>query len=451
MLTHWLQKPMLVHGRACAGRNISGPDMPKHAERTLISYVTGKACGVFAAAIASFAMAVPLAVEAVAQDRPFYDQADPYGDSQRQAPASLGARRPDDSYRPPQDYTAPSGGFGQQAGPDGRPVDQSRTYAPPPAAAGSGGYAGASGYDPRYSQPSGQYGAGAPPAQPGYGSTAQNDAWRGGGDAAGRRGGVYRPDDAPETYNDPRGGGDPRFGNDPRYGSGPTPGFQPQPQPGYAAPGSGYGEPNASSPSDKGFARPYGQPDGQPDGRGGPPGERYGANDQQRWDDRDRRGSGTYSRNEVVDTGHRFFGSISQGLARAVERVFRSQGRPNGYILGEDAGGAFVAGLRYGEGMLYTKDVGNHGVFWQGPSLGYDFGGEGSKAMVLVYNLRDPADIYERFGGVQGAAYVIGGVSVQFQTHGHVTLAVIRSGVGLRLGANVGYLKYTRRPTWNPF
>jgi hypothetical protein len=158
----------------------------------------------------------------------------------------------------------------------------------------------------------------------------------------------------------------------------------------------------------------------------------------------------TYDEGEIIGAGHQFFGAISQSLAQAVEYTFKSQGRPNGYILGEDAGGAFVVGLRYGEGRLYTKDAGDHKVFWQGPSLGYDAGAEGSKAMVLVYNLHDPSEIYNRFGGVQGAAYLVGGLSVQFQKYGDVTLAVIRSGVGLRLGANIGYLKYTRAPTWNP-
>ncbi len=160
--------------------------------------------------------------------------------------------------------------------------------------------------------------------------------------------------------------------------------------------------------------------------------------------------TGTFNQNEIIGAGHQFFGSISQSLAKAVEYAFQSQGRPNGYILGEDAGGALVLGLRYGEGTLYTKNAGNHKVFWQGPSLGYDAGAEGSKTMVLVYNLSDPSDIYNRFGGIQGAAYVVGGVSVQFQKYNDVTLGVIRSGVGLRLGANVGYLKYTREPTWNP-
>jgi len=154
---------------------------------------------------------------------------------------------------------------------------------------------------------------------------------------------------------------------------------------------------------------------------------------------------------EIVDAGHRFFGTVTEGLARVVEYAFSRQGYPNGYILGEEAGGAFVAGLRYGEGMLYTKHLGRHKVFWQGPSIGYDFGGEGSKTMILVYDVQHPAEIYHRFAGVDGSAYFIGGVGITFQRHGDVVLAPIRSGVGLRLGANVGYLKYTREPTWNPF
>ncbi len=183
--------------------------------------------------------------------------------------------------------------------------------------------------------------------------------------------------------------------------------------------------------------------------------ERY-----ERYDDAPRReaapynGDGrpsTYSQDEIINAGHGFFGSVSRGLAGAIESLFSKQGRPNGYILGEDAGGAFVAGLRYGEGRLYTRDAGEHKVYWQGPTVGYDFGGEGSRVMVLVYNMRSPSDIYQRFGGVQGSAYLVGGVSVQLQQRDDVTLAPIRAGVGLRLGANVGYLKYTRAPTWNPF
>lgn len=159
----------------------------------------------------------------------------------------------------------------------------------------------------------------------------------------------------------------------------------------------------------------------------------------------------SYSSNEVIEAGHRFFGATTKGLAAAIEFVFQRQGQPNGYILGQDAGGALFAGLRYGEGILYTKDAGTHRVYWQGPSLGYDLGGDGSKVMVLVYNLRDPTDIYRRFGGVDGSAYMVGGVGLTFQKHGEIVTAPIRTGVGLRLGASVGYLKYTPEPTWDPF
>jgi hypothetical protein len=160
---------------------------------------------------------------------------------------------------------------------------------------------------------------------------------------------------------------------------------------------------------------------------------------------------GTYSLEEITAAGNNFFGKVTIGFARVIEYAFHRAGRPNGYILGNEAGGAFIAGLRYGEGVLYTKDAGNHRVYWQGPSLGYDFGAEGSKTMVLVYDLHSPGEIYNTFAGVEGSAYLIGGVGVTFLNRYDVTLAPIRSGVGLRLGANIGYLKYTREPTWNPF
>jgi hypothetical protein len=160
---------------------------------------------------------------------------------------------------------------------------------------------------------------------------------------------------------------------------------------------------------------------------------------------------GTFSAEEIKEAGHRFFGSVSMGLARAIEYTFQRAGRPNGYILGEEAGGAIIAGVRYGEGKLYTKDAGEFPLYWQGPSVGYDLGAEGSKTMVLVYNLRAPGEIYSAFAGVDGSAYLVGGVGVTFLADSHVILAPIRSGLGLRLGANIGYLKYTREPTWNPF
>ncbi|MFZ0623378.1 MAG: DUF1134 domain-containing protein [Pseudolabrys sp.] len=158
-----------------------------------------------------------------------------------------------------------------------------------------------------------------------------------------------------------------------------------------------------------------------------------------------------YSSNEVIDAGHRFFGTVSRGLAQLVEKAGSQWGLPNGYVLGQEAGGAVVAGLRYGEGVLYTKNAGDLRVFWQGPSLGWDFGGEGARTMMLVYNLPATEAIYQRFAGIDGSAYFIGGFGMTALASGNIIVVPIRSGVGLRLGANIGYLKFTPRATWNPF
>ena len=141
---------------------------------------------------------------------------------------------------------------------------------------------------------------------------------------------------------------------------------------------------------------------------------------------------------------------MSRGLAQVVEKAVSQWGLPNGYVLGEEAGGAFVAGLRYGEGMLYTKNAGDLKVYWQGPSIGWDAGGEGARTMMLVYNLPNTGAIYERFGGIDGSAYFIGGFGMTALTANNIVLVPIRSGVGLRLGANIGYLKFTPKATWNP-
>jgi hypothetical protein len=158
-----------------------------------------------------------------------------------------------------------------------------------------------------------------------------------------------------------------------------------------------------------------------------------------------------YSSNEVVDTGHRFFGTVARGLAQIVERAGSQWGLPNGYILGQEAGGAFVAGLRYGEGVLYTKNAGDLRVYWQGPSLGFDVGGEGARTMMLVYSLPATDAIYQRFAGIDGSAYFVGGLGMTALTANNMVVVPIRSGVGFRLGANVGYLKFTPSATWNPF
>ncbi|HXW30482.1 MAG TPA: DUF1134 domain-containing protein [Xanthobacteraceae bacterium] len=159
----------------------------------------------------------------------------------------------------------------------------------------------------------------------------------------------------------------------------------------------------------------------------------------------------TFSSYEIVDAGHHFFGVVSRDLAMLVQHAASQWGLPNGYILGQEGGGAFIGGLRYGEGTLFTKNAGDLRVFWQGPSLGWDVGGDGARTMMLVYNLPATEAVYQRFGGVEGSAYVVGGLGMTVLTNNNVVVVPIRSGVGLRLGANVGYLKFTPEPTWNPF
>ena len=159
----------------------------------------------------------------------------------------------------------------------------------------------------------------------------------------------------------------------------------------------------------------------------------------------------TYTTEEIVSVGHQFFGKTTREIARAVEYVFQQQGEPTAYIVGEEAAGSFVGGLRYGEGTIYYKNGTKQRIYWQGPSVGFDFGANGSRSLVLVYNSQSPEDLYDRFGGVEGSAYVIGGLGVNFQRKDDIVLAPIRTGLGARLGANVGYLKYSERPNWNPF
>jgi hypothetical protein len=158
-----------------------------------------------------------------------------------------------------------------------------------------------------------------------------------------------------------------------------------------------------------------------------------------------------YSSNEIVDAGHRFFGTVSRGLAQIVEKAGSQWGLPNGYVLGQEAGGAVVAGLRYGEGTLYTKNAGDLRVYWQGPSVGFDFGGEGARTMMLIYNLPATEAVYQRFAGIDGSAYFVGGLGMTALTFNNIVLVPIRTGVGFRLGASVGYLKFTPQATWNPF
>lgn len=159
----------------------------------------------------------------------------------------------------------------------------------------------------------------------------------------------------------------------------------------------------------------------------------------------------TYTAQEIVDSGHQFFGATSGGLGTLVEKIFSSYGLPNGYVLGEEGSGALIGGVTYGEGTLFTKNAGDHKVFWQGPSLGFDFGGDGARAMILVYNLNEVEALYQRFGGLAGSAYAVAGLGFTVLKRDDVLLVPVRTGVGARLGVNVGYLKLTEHPTWNPF
>ncbi len=159
----------------------------------------------------------------------------------------------------------------------------------------------------------------------------------------------------------------------------------------------------------------------------------------------------TFTPAELVESGHHFFGTVSRGLALTIQEAVKRWGEPNGYILGQEASGAFIGGLRYGEGILYTRNAGQRRVFWQGPSVGFDFGGEGARTMMLVYNLPSIDALYKRFLGVDGSAYFIGGFGMTAAIADEMVVVPIRSGVGARLGLNMGYLKFTPEATWNPF
>ncbi len=189
-------------------------------------------------------------------------------------------------------------------------------------------------------------------------------------------------------------------------------------------------------------AQPLPPPQAQP--APSPPGQQYPPPQRQP-------GPANYGPDELVGAGHKFFGNVSRGLASIIERAVSQWGLPNGYVLGEEGSGAFVAGLRYGEGTLYTKNAGDLRVYWQGPSVGFDWGGDGARTMTLVYNLPSTQAIYQRFVGIDGSAYIVGGFGMTALTNNNIVLVPIRSGIGLRLGANIGYLKFTPRATWNPF
>ena len=158
-----------------------------------------------------------------------------------------------------------------------------------------------------------------------------------------------------------------------------------------------------------------------------------------------------FSEVEIVHAASDFFGVAAQTIAGVIERVFKDNGQPTGYIAGTEGSGAVVVGLRYGKGQLYMKHRRPETVYWQGPSVGFDFGGNGSRTFTLIYNIQDPTQIYHRFPGVDGSIYVVAGFGVNYQRADDITLAPIRTGVGARAGANVGYLDYSRKRHISPF
>jgi hypothetical protein len=158
-----------------------------------------------------------------------------------------------------------------------------------------------------------------------------------------------------------------------------------------------------------------------------------------------------FSEQQLIDSGNHFFGTISRGLGEAVQAATRRWGRPNAYVLGQEAGGAFAVGARYGEGVMYTRNAGDRRVFWQGPSLGFDWGADGDRTMMLIYNLPTVDALFRRFGGVDGSAFFVGGFGFTALADGGIVVVPVRAGVGARLGVNVGYVKFTRYATWNPF
>ena len=157
-----------------------------------------------------------------------------------------------------------------------------------------------------------------------------------------------------------------------------------------------------------------------------------------------------YDQDTVLDDARDFFGDGAEGLGQVVEKIFKELGRPNAIIKGEEASAAFTVGARYGSGQLRTKK-GGRTVYWTGPSIGFDVGANAAKVYVLVYNLPNIDALFQRFPALDGSLYVIGGVSANYHQSGKVVLAPIRFGAGLRMGVNVGYMKYTREKTWNPF
>ena len=165
---------------------------------------------------------------------------------------------------------------------------------------------------------------------------------------------------------------------------------------------------------------------------------------------KERASDASYTAEEITEAGANFFGITTEAMAKGVQHVFADLGEPDAYIKGDEGSGAFVVGLRYGSGWLIRKTRDPIQVYWRGPSVGFDFGGNASKCFTLVYNLREDRRLFQRFPGVEGSIYFVAGLGINYQRSGGVTLAPMRTGVGLRAGANVQYQAYSDRRDWFP-
>ena len=163
------------------------------------------------------------------------------------------------------------------------------------------------------------------------------------------------------------------------------------------------------------------------------------------------RAAETFERDDLLAAGEGVFGKGAAGFAGVIERILKDQGRPNAYIAGREAAGAFVVGLRYGSGVMTHKVEGQRPVYWTGPSVGFDFGGDADKVFVLVYNLHDSQELFRRFPAAEGRLYAVGGFAASYLRRGNIVLIPVRLGVGWRAGVNVGYMRFSEKSKWLPF
>lgn len=221
------------------------------------------------------------------------------------------------------------------------------------------------------------------------------------------------------------------------------------------APGADYATPVGSEAGTTPAlpADPAANPDAQPSVDAGAPAAAAttGATEQAAANAATGDGGATWHEDDLIGAAEGVFGKGAKGLAEMIQDILKKQGEPNGYIVGREAGGAFVVGLRYGSGTLYHKIEGQRPVYWTGPSIGFDAGASAGSTFVLVYNLYDTEDLYKRFPAGEGQAYLVGGFNASYLRQGNVVLIPIRMGVGLRLGVNAGYMKFSHKQKWMPF